>query len=158
MLLVNWQRAICLVLSDKAEIISQYNDQNIRTVTQSFAMPSVVRLTRYVRLVRRFGIVRCTRRNIILRDKCQCQYCGVQCSLASVSIDHIIPRSKGGRTVWDNVVAACQSCNRSKGDSTLEESRMILIRAPRQPSWRELLGEVDFPIEPDWLRYLDYAS
>jgi 5-methylcytosine-specific restriction endonuclease McrA len=78
--------------------------------------------------------------------------------VATISIDHIVPRSKGGRTTWENVVAACQSCNRRKGDSTLEEAGIVLIRQPRQPSWRELLGEVDFPVEPEWLRYLDYVS
>jgi 5-methylcytosine-specific restriction endonuclease McrA len=157
MVLINWQRAICLVLSEKAEIVAEYN-QVIRTVSTTYALPSVVRLTNYVRVLNRFGIVRCSRKNIILRDRHQCQYCGVLCNMETISIDHVIPRCKGGRTTWENVVAACHDCNRKKGDQSLIQVGMALVRHPKQPSWRELMGEVDFPMEADWLRYLDYAS
>lgn len=157
MLLINWQRALCLVLSEKAEVVAEY-DKAVRTITRSYSLPSVVRLTRYVRVVRRFGTARCTRKNIILRDRSQCQYCGVQCNKGSASIDHIVPRSRGGRTTWDNVVVACHTCNRRKGSKPLAESGFRLLKKPRQPSWKELLGEVEYPIEAAWLPYINYAS
>lgn len=157
MLLVSWERAICLVLSEKAEVLAEYS-QVVRTVTSSFTLPSVVRLTRYVRMVRRFGSARCTRKNILLRDRHQCQYCGVQCTNASSSIDHIVPRCRGGRTSWDNVVVACHDCNRMKGDKSLFESGLRLLSRPRQPTWRELLGETNYLLEPAWLPYIDIAS
>ena len=111
MLLISWERAICLVLSEKAEVISAYNEY-IRTVSRSFPLPSVIKLNAYVKLVRRFGVVRCTRRNIMLRDRHECQYCGVKCNPSLATIDHVIPRAQGGLTTWENVVVSCPSCNR----------------------------------------------
>jgi 5-methylcytosine-specific restriction endonuclease McrA len=153
MLLISWEKALCLVLSEKAEVLAEYG-QMVRTVSQSFALPSVVRLKRYVRLVKRFGAARCTRKNILLRDRYQCQYCGVHCSSASASIDHIIPRCRGGRTSWDNVVVACHDCNRRKGDKSLAESGFKLMSKPRQPTWSELLGETNYIVEAAWLPYI----
>lgn len=157
MLLISWERAVCLVLSEKAEVLAEYNAA-IRTVTRTFQLPSVVRLTRYVRMVRRFGSARCTRKNILLRDKQQCQYCGVHCSNATASIDHIVPRCRGGRTSWENVVVACHDCNRKKGDKSLLETGLRLLSRPRQPTWHELLGEASFMLDPAWLPYMDNAS
>ncbi len=153
MQLVSWQRALCLVLANKAEIVAAY-DHTVRSVSNAFQLPSVVRLVRYVRIVRRFGIVRCNRKNIIIRDRSQCQYCGVYCTAANVTIDHIVPRSRGGRTTWDNVVACCHGCNRRKGDRLPTEVNMKLRRKPQKPSWRDLIGDVDDTVENAWLPYL----
>lgn len=157
MLLVNWQRAICLVLSEKAEIVAEYN-KAVRTVSDKFQLPSVVRLTRYVRVVKRFGVARCTRKNIMLRDHFECQYCGVRCSKASASVDHIKPRSKGGKTVWNNVVVACHACNRKKASHSVQEIGFTLRSVPKTPTWRELIGEKDAYLEVAWLPYIDYAG
>ncbi len=157
MQLVNWQRAICLVISQKAEIVAEY-DQTIRSVSKTFSLPSVVRLKRYVQIVRNFGMVRCTRKNILLRDRCQCQYCAVQCSQGSATIDHVIPRSKGGKTTWNNVVVACHSCNRKKGNRSLDRISMRLLRKPKKPSWTEMVGDNSDSTLYEWLPYLDYAG
>lgn len=156
MQLVSWQRAICLVLSEKAEIISEY-DERVRTVSQSFGLPSVVRLKRYVRIVRQFSLARCSRKNILIRDNYSCQYCGVKCSSATATVDHVIPRSKGGKTVWNNVVVACSPCNLKKGNMWLKNTDMRLLRQPKRPHWREMLGTPENEAD-DWLPYLKYTA
>jgi len=155
--LISWQKALCLVLTAKAEVVAEYN-QVVRTVSQMFPLPSVVRLKRYVRVVQRITFARCTRKNVLLRDRHQCQYCGVQCRPGTITIDHVVPRSRGGRTVWENVVAACHTCNRRKGDLNVERSGLKLMRAPRRPAWRELLEETHRDVVSDWLPYLDSAG
>ncbi len=159
MQLISWQRALCLVMSQKAEIVAEYNSV-VRSVSQSFNLPSVVRLVRYVRVVSRLGVVRCTRKNVLLRDNYQCQYCGVKCRPGAITIDHVVPRSRGGKTSWTNVVAACHACNRKKGSRPLELTGMVLMRPPRRPSWRELIDDHDRSnsAHSDWLPYLDLAA
>lgn len=155
--LVSWQKALCLVISSKAEIVAAY-DHCVRTVSSAFPLPSVVRLTRYVRIVKRISWARCTRRNVLLRDQYQCQYCGVECRPGTITIDHVVPRARGGRTVWDNVVAACHTCNRRKGDRSLEHSGFKLRRNPRRPAWRELIEEGQKDAVTDWMPFLDEAG
>jgi 5-methylcytosine-specific restriction endonuclease McrA len=152
--LVSWQKALCLVLTAKAEVIAEYGHV-VRTVSTVFPLPSIVRLKRWVRVVQRLALVRCTRKNVLLRDRHQCQYCGVQCRPGTITIDHIVPLSRGGRTVWENVVAACHTCNRRKGDQTPERVGLKLSRQPRRPGWRELLEETSEEIITDWLPYLE---
>lgn len=151
--LISWQRAICLVFQAKAEIVSQY-ETVVRTVSQSFQMPSVVRLLRYVRVASKLGVVRCTRRNVLLRDRYQCQYCGVRCRVQAITIDHVLPRSKGGKTSWTNVVAACHTCNRRKANRTPERAGMKLMREPRRPGWRDLIEDPTSSLDRGWLPWL----
>ena len=155
--LVGWQRAMCLILSEKAEVVSDYGDV-VRTVTAEYELPSVIRLKRYVCAVKRFGIVRCTRKNILIRDRHHCQYCGVHCKSSNVTIDHILPRSLGGKTVWSNVVAACHSCNRKKGDRLLHRSGFALKTKPKSPIWYDLIDEFDELAAKDWLPFLKVAG
>lgn len=154
MQLISWQRALCLVLSQKAEVLARY-DTVVRSVSKAVELPSVVRLVRYVQVVSRFGFVRCTRKNVLLRDRYQCQYCGVSCRPGAISIDHVVPRSRGGRTHWGNVVAACHACNRYKGSRTPDEAAMPLRRPPRRPSWRDLIDDMNRDAAPEWLPYLE---
>jgi len=154
MQLISWQRALCLVLSQKAEVIAEYNTV-VRSVSTAVNLPSVVRLLRYARIVTRFGFVRCTRRNVLLRDSYQCQYCGVKCRPGAITIDHVVPRSRGGKTTWTNVVAACHPCNRKKGSRPLEKSGMNLLKVPRRPAWKELIEDPTEESSRDWLPYLD---
>ena len=151
--LVSWQKALCLVLSQKAEVVSQYGAV-VRSVSQEFPLPSVVRLVRYVRAMSRIALVRCTRRNVLQRDHYQCQYCGVKCRQQSITLDHVVPRSKGGKTVWTNVVAACHNCNRKKGNRSPERACLKLLREPRRPSWHDLIEDPAREGEADWLPYL----
>ena len=153
MQLISWQRALCLVVAKKAEIVARY-DQMVRSVSTSLPLPSVVRLVRYVKAVSYFGRVRCSRKNILLRDHHQCQYCGIYGRGSAMSVDHIFPKSRGGKTTWDNVVAACHECNRRKGSLTLTEAGMVLRKQPRRPSWRELITSLSHDTGAEWASYL----
>ncbi len=157
MQLISWQRALCLVLSAKAELVAEYGEA-VRSVSRRFPLPSVVRLTRYVTYVRHFGLLKCTRRNVFLRDQYQCQYCGVRCSPALATLDHVVPRSKGGRTSWDNVVTCCHACNRHKGDKSPKEMSMRLLRVPRRPHWTDVLEDQENPYHNSWLPYLGFVA
>ena len=129
---VSQRRAVVLVLSDKAEVL---HDTGARMHSAHLAVPvpSVVRLTTYVRVpVRRRAPL--NRRAIFVRDGNRCQYCAGPAE----SIDHVVPRSRGGEHVWENVVAACRPCNTRKRDRLLSESPMTLRRqpvAPRELTW-----------------------
>lgn len=151
--LVSWEKAMCLVFTAKAEIVAEY-DHMIRSVSQIFRMPSVVRLKKYVRTFKRTMNARCTRRNILMRDRYSCQYCGLRCSPTTITIDHVMPRSRGGRTTWENVVAACHPCNRRKADHTPEEANMHLAKKPRRPTWVDLLEESHRSLLEAWIPFL----
>lgn len=121
-------RAINLVLNEKATLI--LNGRGfIHSVSQSFPLPSVIRLTRMIK--RPYPMVQLTRKEIFRRDNYTCQYCGRKTN--SLTIDHVIPRRLGGETDWDNVVAACPRCNHLKGGMTPEQSGMYPLRAPKRP-------------------------
>lgn len=153
--LVSWQKALCLVLIGKADIVSEHNEV-VRTVTKQFRRPSIVKLKKYIRFAARLGFVRCTRKNILLRDEFVCQYCSVKCNHKTATVDHVIPRAKGGQTVWDNVVAACAKCNRKKGCQDLSATSMNLIRKPKRPSWSDMVRGSREPIHKDWLPFLSH--
>ncbi|SMX54588.1 conserved protein of unknown function [Brevefilum fermentans] len=121
-------RAINLVLSDKATLILNGRGV-IRTVSQIFLMPSVIRLNHMVKRPR--PVVKLTRKEIFRRDRFTCQYCGRQTT--DLTIDHIIPRHLGGKTQWENVVSACPRCNHLKGGLTPEQSGMVPIKPPKCP-------------------------
>lgn len=122
-------RAVVLLVSGKAEIVLNGRGQ-IHTPTAKFPRPSVIRLAHQVRRPR--PRLKLSRRAVFRRDNFTCQYCGIQSN--HLTIDHVIPRHRGGAHVWDNVVSACPACNRRKGGKTLEESRMILNREAAEPS------------------------
>ena len=129
---VHWQKAITLWCQGKVEIIASH-DREIRAVSFSLRLPSVIRLLRYVRIKKRFDYVPFSRANIYARDAYTCQYCGDQLPTQELTFDHVIPVSQGGRKDWENIVTCCVSCNRRKGGRTPEEARMRLVRPPRRP-------------------------
>lgn len=128
---VTWQKAVTLMFGGKVEVVEQY-DEVIRSPSIAVPMPAVVRLMRVVR--RRHELVRFSRRNVLVRDGFTCQYCGDVLPEPLLTMDHVLPRSRGGRTSWDNVVAACRACNGRKGSRTPMESHMRLRRDPFRPS------------------------
>ena len=158
MLLVGWQRALCLVLAQKAEIVSAHQTIVVRSVNANYPLPTVVRLNRYIPVIQRFRTVKCSRKNILVRDTFECQYCGVKLSSQSGTIDHIIPISRGGKTAWNNVVAACAPCNHKKGDRLLTEINMKLRSRPRKPSWSDWLKRLHEDVDDDWLPYLSHVD
>jgi 5-methylcytosine-specific restriction endonuclease McrA len=124
----NLPRAFRLVFGEKAEVI-EYDHQVIRTVREEFRAPSVVRLRHHIRRPR--PRVKLSRREIFARDKHTCQYCGRPTH--DLTLDHIVPRHRGGGHSWENLVTACKACNHRKGGKTLEEARFRLVKTPFEP-------------------------
>lgn len=123
------RRAFVLVDHGKAEVLEAAKD-GIRGVDRVYQTPSVIRLHHFVRRPR--PRVRLTRREVFARDEGRCQYCGL--AESDLTLDHVIPRHRGGRHDWDNIVAACRRCNHRKGGRTPAEAHMRLTRSPRQPT------------------------
>lgn len=129
---VDWQRAITLWCQGKVEIVETH-EREVRAVTFSFKLPSVVRLLHFVKLKKR-PVVQFTRANIYQRDNFTCQYCDVAFEPEELTFDHVVPVAHGGRRGWDNIVTACEPCNRKKGARTPEEAGMTLRRRPHRPA------------------------
>lgn len=128
---ISWQRAICLWVMDKVEILEEYEDRAVRSVSMAIKMPSVVRFLYNTRI--RKGSVKFSRENVYTRDKGRCQYCGKKVSRMEATYDHVVPRRLGGQTRWDNIVISCYGCNQRKGGRTPERAGMKLITAPVKP-------------------------
>jgi 5-methylcytosine-specific restriction endonuclease McrA len=146
------KRAVVLVFSRKAEIL-EAGDRPVRSATEFFDAPSVIRLYRMIRRPR--PRVKLTRREIFTRDNNTCQYCGT--IGGDLTVDHVIPRSKGGLHTWDNVVTACRPCNHRKGGKTLQEARLRLLREPDEPSaskYYAIERRVRQPYAAGWLPFL----
>lgn len=130
----SWQDALRAVFRDSVVVISQY-DRDVHSPSISVRLPSVLALKDFVPNMRPVAF---TRFNVYLRDEWHCQYCGMPRHTQELTFDHVIPRSRGGRTIWSNIVAACHSCNVRKGDKTPEASGMYPLTAPREPTIFEL--------------------
>jgi len=124
----NTRRALVLVDGGKAEVL-EHSAGHICTPSRSIPRPSVIRLVYMIKRPR--PRVRLTRREVFLRDHFTCQYCGIK--TRDLTLDHVIPRHKGGKHTWENLVSACRSCNHRKGGKFLEEARMPLRRPPYEP-------------------------
>jgi len=143
------RRALILVLKEKAEIVEERGEV-MHSERSSFPVPSVIRLVHYVRVPYR-ARAPLSRRAVFVRDNHRCQYCNAPAE----NIDHVVPRSRGGEHVWENVVAACRPCNARKEDRLLTETHLTLRRppfAPRETIWIVVaVGRID----PAWAPYLD---
>ena len=125
-----WQDAVKAVFLDRVNIVSEY-EREIRSPSCAMRLPSVIALKRYVPLSRRPAF---TRFNVFLRDRFACQYCGDAPATSELTFDHVIPKSRGGQTIWTNVVAACSDCNLVKGDRLPQECGMVPSPPPREPT------------------------
>ena len=130
--MIDWRRAIKLVCMDKVEVVEE-SEREVHAVALTMRVPSVVRLMRFVRFRRREA--RFSRRNIYSRDNYSCQYCGRRFPADDLTCDHVLPRSRGGKAQWNNIVTCCVACNRRKGGRTPAEARMRLLKPPARPSW-----------------------
>ena len=129
---VDWQKAITLWCQGKVEVIAVH-DREVRAVSFTFKLPSVIRLLRFVKIKRRFDYVPFSRANIYARDHHTCQYCSRGFSTPDLTFDHVVPVAQGGRKDWENIVTCCIGCNRLKGGRTPSEAGMKLLRPPRRP-------------------------
>jgi len=133
---INWKRAIIMLTMGKVEVIEEYT-REIHSVSFSIKLPAVIRLLRFVK--RPKTPVRFSRQNIYIRDNCMCQYCGRVLPTTELTWDHILPKARGGKTAWENVVTCCIECNRKKGGRIPSEASMTLIRKPKRPEWLPIL-------------------
>ena len=142
------RRALVLVLAERAELVHS-SERYFHSERLSLPEPSVVRLSRYVRVPYQTRVA-LNRRAVFARDGHKCQYCGA----TAENIDHVVPRSRGGSHTWDNVVASCRPCNARKEDRTPHEAGLVLRSHPTQPRermWAVIAGGF---LRPDWEQYL----
>src|SRR5579862_9447927 len=144
------RRAVVLLLKDKAEVI-EHAELSLHSATQTMHRPVVIRLVSYVRIPRDTHRRKITRRAVFARDHWTCQDCG---SRSNLTVDHVIPRSKGGNSSWENIVASCAPCNRRKGDALPRQVGMQLRKAPRTPSPTVFIHVASPTIPAAWLQYL----
>jgi 5-methylcytosine-specific restriction endonuclease McrA len=144
------RRAVVLLLKEKAEVI-EHAEWELHSATTSLARPVVIRLVTYVRIPRDTHRRKITRRAVFARDNWTCQYCGARSQL---TVDHIVPRSKGGNSTWENIVASCAPCNRRKGDALPRQVGMRLRSKPRTPSAHVFIRVASPTIPAAWRQYL----
>jgi len=144
------KRAVVMVFLGKAEIIERSDGRKVRSVRGSWPVPSVVRLGLYVSRPPKKVLL--SRKNIIKRDGHRCQYCGQ--SRTAMTVDHVIPKNRGGEDVWENLVCACVRCNNRKGDRTPEEANLILRRQPKRPNHITFIQRFIGLGDQRWKRYL----
>ncbi|UOM36032.1 HNH endonuclease [Acuticoccus sp. I52.16.1] len=146
-----WQDAIKAVFLDRVNIVSEYTHE-VRSPSFRMRLPSVVSLKTYIRPARFPAF---TRFNVFLRDRFECQYCG---TLEDLTFDHLIPRSKGGLTTWDNVITACSPCNLRKGNKSCRQAEMFPRHDPFRPTVQDLHNNGRlFPpnyLHESWLDFL----
>ena len=179
---ISARRAFCLLCKDLAEVVAledgqfaTYDFQTwqelsafraanfrpdgedwVRTVKTEIQVPRVIRLLSYDRLPRH--TVKFNRRNIFARDNSQCQYCGKRVATVELTLDHVVPRSRGGQSTWENIVCACLDCNIRKGGRTPKEAHMTLIRKPEKPKRSPLLSmKLSQKKYVSWQSFLDSA-
>jgi 5-methylcytosine-specific restriction endonuclease McrA len=180
--IISVRRAFTLLCKDLAEVVSledgqfatynfatwrevseyrsryfrQEDDDWVRTVSSEIQVPRVIRLLGYEKLPKQ--TVKFNRRNIFARDNNQCQYCGRKYPTTELSLDHVVPRSQGGLSTWENIVCACVSCNVRKGGRTPKQAHLSLIRKPEKPKRSPLLNlKMTHRKYQSWRTFLDNA-
>lgn len=151
------RRAIVMVLKGRAQKV-EVDGYLVRSPSLTMRLPAVIRLMRYVRRPYRPGVA-FSKKNVFKRDQYTCQYCGG--GGGTLTLDHVIPRSRGGATDWENVVIACRSCNAKKGDRPLHETSLSLLRPPARPSdlsFARTAQGAPASVQAAWAKYLTYAS
>jgi 5-methylcytosine-specific restriction endonuclease McrA len=149
------RRAAVLVLKERAEIL-EHGEWSLHAESLTMPRPMVIRLVTYVRIPRDAHRRKITRRAVFARDRWTCQYCGRE--RGNLTVDHVIPRSRGGGSTWDNIVACCAPCNRRKGDRLPDQVNMVPRKAPRAPSATIFIHVATPSIPEVWEQYLPRAA
>ena len=153
--LISWQSAIKLCYLDRVKVVDEYQDWQVHSPNMEFNVPAVVALNDYFPIQK---TIRFARHNMYLRDMFQCQYCADIFNPKELTIDHIIPISKGGKTSWENCTTACMSCNVKKGDKT----NVRPLNTPYKPDYYNLATlrrKMPFKIKhPKWLQYISVTE
>jgi 5-methylcytosine-specific restriction endonuclease McrA len=148
------RRAAVLLLKERAELIER-SERDLHAESFTMPRPIVIRLTTYVRVPRDAHRRKITRRAVFARDSWTCQYCGGV--RGTLTLDHVVPRSRGGPSTWDNIVTCCAPCNRRKGDRLPKVAGMQLLTQPRPPSPHIFVHVASTTIHPAWEQYLAAA-
>ena len=143
------RRAVVLMFQGKAEMIAPADGMVLRTVRRDYSLPSVVRLWQYKKVP--FKRIMLTRKNILTRDGNLCQYCNTH--KGPMTVDHIIPKTLGGRDSWENLVCSCARCNNKKGNRTLDQSGMRLLKKPYHPTYITFIQR-NYSVDDPWKPYL----
>lgn len=150
--IISWQKAISLLVAQKAQSVEDYSDITIRSTSKKINLPKILRLESHHRVTFK---VKFTRLNVFLRDDFSCQYCGRRQDQKELTFDHVIPVSKNGPTTWENVVTSCKLCNSKKGPKLLEDTNLKLMTPPKKPRWSPELCFNLGPNDPDeWYEFL----
>lgn len=144
------RRAVKLIFAGKAEVL-HHHDLPLRAATFSMRMPSIIRMLYYIRRPRQQ--VALTKKNVLLRDDYTCQYCGEK-STGPMTVDHVVPRSAGGASAWENLVCACLTCNNRKNNRTPHDAAMTLLRKPRTPKYIPWIQIKRHTLPGEWYKYL----
>ncbi len=149
----NLRRAVKMIVKGAARM-EEVSDREIHSPTTSMPIPLVIRLVTYVHIPH--CVVKFSRKNVFIRDQYTCQYCHTNFPPALLTLDHVMPRSRGGATVWENVATACKKCNTKKGNQTPYEARMFTKRSPKAPSILTYLhlNRHFRGYDPAWKKYL----
>jgi len=140
----------------RAKYFRQEDDDWVRTANSEIQVPRVIRLLGYEKLPKQ--TVKFNRRNIFARDHNQCQYCGKKFPTTELSLDHVVPRSQGGQSTWENIVCACINCNVKKGGRTPKQAHMTLVRKPEKPKRSPLLNlKLTLTKYQSWKTFLENA-
>lgn len=153
---INWRKAIELWYLDKVEIVKNYSNLTIKSVNFVIEYPAVIRLKNFINSFKKPKLVTFSRMNVYRRDRFICQFCGIQPGIKNLTLDHVIPKSRGGTTSWTNIVTACLKCNLKKGNNTPEEANMKMLTLPKEPSVHSsnLFRIKNKKVPPEWEMFL----
>lgn len=154
--MIDWKKALTLFFTERAEVVEHHADVIIRSPRENFKLPKVMRL---FCKVGNLNNVKFNRVNVFYRDNFTCQYCRTKFKASELTLDHVYPKSKGGKSEWTNIVTACGKCNNKKADKLPNECSMKPIRAPQEPKWITIfllkLGHQEKDIWRDWFSFKD---
>lgn len=152
---VNWRKAMRMLFLEKAEVIEE-SDLKIKSANMEHNIPSIMRLL--IPFKKKKSIIKFSKNNLFARDNYRCQYCGKKGDHKGLTYDHVVPKSRGGKTTWENIVTACSDCNGLKANKTPEEAGMTIKTKPTKPNWIPLfsvaLGRQNIPTS--WRQFCYY--
>jgi len=149
----SWQDAFTMEVRGKVSVIDFYSEYKAKDGKgRCYPIPAVACLKKYIHL--NHNKASFSPSNVIMRDRNICQYCGVRFASHELNLDHVVPKSMGGRRIWTNIVTSCIRCNRMKGDQTCEKSGMFPIKTPVQPSYNEVFQGLSKSPPEEWMPYL----
>ena len=152
--MIDWKKALTLFFTERAEVVEHHQDVEIRSTYQSYKLPKVMRLFTKLGDI---NVVKFNRLNVFYRDDFTCQYCQTRFRASDLTLDHVIPKSRGGKTDWDNIVSACEKCNNKKADKLPNECRMHPLKKPVEPQWISMLmlklSNQEQDVWKDWFHF-----